>query len=228
MTRFAMAALFEARDLAVSAGGVRLLEAVDLTLDPGELLAIVGPSGSGKTTLLRALALLSDPVAGTLALRSRTPEDWGYPHWRRRVSLVHQRPVLLDATLRANLARPFTYGTVASDLAALPEDRARAWLDRVGVGAGRLDQDALTLSEGQQQRASLVRTLLLAPDVLLLDEPTSALDSESAASVEALVRERVGEGAAGVVVTHDRGQAERWCDRVLDLTAHVAKGAMGA
>ncbi len=212
-------ALFEVRDLAVSAGGVPLLAGVGLALEPGEAVGVVGPSGSGKTTLLRALALLSDPVRGEVTLRGRGPADWGYPEWRRRVSLVAQRPELLDDTVRQNLARPFGYRT---SLGAFPEERAKRALAELGLD-DRLDQAAPTLSEGQQQRVSLVRALLVEPDVLLLDEPTSALDARAVRAVEALVTRDVSErGAAALVVTHDAEQAERWCDRVVDLARFAA------
>jgi putative ABC transport system ATP-binding protein len=208
--------LFSASDVAISAGGQRLVEGWSLALEAGELVALVGPSGSGKTTLLRCLAMLSDPDAGELRLRGKAPSDHGYPAWRRRVALVSQRPVLLEATVRENLARPFAYETGAA--ASFPEARARAWLEQVGVGPDRFDQIATTLSEGQQQRVALVRTLLLEPDVLLLDEPTSALDPDALASVESLVTDQVrAHDRAALIVTHDPPQTDRWCDRATQL-----------
>ena len=208
--------LFSARDVTISAGGQRLAEGLSLTLDAGELVALLGPSGSGKTTLLRCLAMLSDPDAGELRLRGKAPGEHGYPAWRRKVALVPQRPVLLEATVRENLARPFGYASAGA--ASFPEGRAREWLERVGVAPDRFDQIATTLSEGQQQRVALVRTLLVEPDVLLLDEPTSALDPDALASVEALVAEHVrGHDRAALVVTHDRAQTDRWCDRQMQV-----------
>ena len=205
-----------ARDLTISAGGRRLVSNFSFALGEGELVALVGPSGSGKTTLLRCVALLQDPDAGELSLGGRSPGELGYPTWRRKVALVAQRPVLLSTTVRQNLARPFGYAVSAG---SFPEPRAREWLERLGLDASRMDQDATTLSEGQQQRVGLVRTMLVEPEVLLLDEPTAALDADAVAAAESWVRDRLREtGGSALIVTHDRAQAERWCDRVLELS----------
>lgn len=215
-------ALLTVSDLAVSAGGELLLEGLSLEVEVGRLVAVVGPSGSGKTTLLRALAFLADPERGTVELGGRPPEHWGWPGWRRRVCYVAQRPVLLDATVRENLERPFAYGTAEGPF---PEDRAREHIERLGLEPSRMDQNARTLSEGQQQRVALARALLVEPSVLLLDEPTSALDPEALSATENLVSDVVRESEAGaLVVTHDRAQAERWCDETLDLSEWRAHG----
>ena len=207
--------LFTAIGVGVAAGGQRLPGDISFELEPGELVALVGPSGSGKTTLLRALALLSDPATGEVRLHGRTPAEHGYPEWRRKVALVAQRPVLLDAGVGENLARAFTYKTAR---APFDDARARALLEKLGLGAERWTQNATTLSEGQQQRVSLARTLLVEPAVLLLDEPTAALDPTALEATETLVRAHVRDtGAAALVVTHDHAQAARWCDRTLTL-----------
>ena len=210
----------EVRQLAVGVDGQRLLSGLHLALGPGETVAVLGPSGCGKTTLLRAIAALEDPLDGDVRLDGRTPADIGWPEWRRRVVLVSQRPVWLTGTLRANLERPFDYLSVGGHY---PVQRAAAWLSRLGLDSDRLDQDARTLSEGEAQRAALVRALLLGPRVLLLDEPTSALDEDAARSVVELLRERATEdGLAALVVTHDRAAATHWCDRVIELAGFGA------
>jgi len=215
-------ALLTVKDLSVAAGGQTLVAGLSLAIEPGRTTAIVGPSGSGKTTLLRALAYLSDPAAGEVRLEGRTPEELGWPRWRRRVCYVAQRPTLLDDTVAANLARPFRYAAADEPYS---EERARDHLARLGLGESRYDQNAHTLSEGQQQRVALARALLVRPSVLLLDEPTSALDRDAVASAEALVSEVVREhAAAALVVTHDRDQAERWCDEIVDLADWRPRG----
>ena len=83
-------------DLAVSAGGVRLLDGVMMKLCAGELLALTGPSGCGKTTLLRAIAGLDDPETGEVHFNGATPGEMGWPQFRRHVVFLHQRPVMLE------------------------------------------------------------------------------------------------------------------------------------
>jgi putative ABC transport system ATP-binding protein len=206
------------QQLAVAAGDIRLLENIDFELHAGELVALTGPSGCGKTTLLRAICGLEDPAAGQVLLRGRLAEAIGWPQFRRSVVLVEQRPVLFDTSVEANLRRPFTYRACGSPF---PAERAQALLHRLGIGAHRLRQNARSLSVGQQQRLCLIRALLLDPLVLLLDEPTSALDRDAVADVEDLIREQAEQrGLAALIVTHDRAQADGWCHRRFDLSAH--------
>jgi putative ABC transport system ATP-binding protein len=205
--------------LSICAGPVRLVEGVDLSLESAELVALTGPSGSGKTTLLRTLAALTGAEHGEIRLNGRTPAEIGWPAYRRQVILVEQRPIMLDTTVEANLRRPFDYGTAR---ASFPPIAARELLDRLLVGADRLSQDARQLSVGQQQRVALVRALLLQPSVLLLDEPTSALDPDALAVTEQTIREHATRyDIAALIVTHDAAQANRWCDRVIDLSPHI-------
>ncbi len=214
----------EVAGLSVGAGGQALLTGVSVRLGRGERVALRGPSGCGKTTLLRAVAGLDEPLEGELRLGGRTPGEIGYPAYRRRVAYVHQRPVLLDESVRENLARPFRYATAGG--ARLDEALAADLLGRLGVGTGRQDQDARSLSIGQQQRVCVIRALLTRPDVLLLDEPTSALDPEAVESVETLLAEQARQdGLAALIVTHDTAQIDRWCDRKVELADHMTAAA---
>ena len=219
----ASATLLSVRDLAIRAGSRQLLTGLDLDLAAGEIVALRGPSGSGKTTLLRTLALLQDPVAGEIHFRGQSPEDLGWPVWRRSVSLAPQQTAIFPGDVRANLARPFGYHHRD---AVFPADRARALLDTLHLRDIALDADAARLSVGQQQRLGLARTLLLEPSVLLLDEPTSALDPDTATALEDAVRDDiVRRGAAVMVVTHAPERAARWCDRVLDLATFLERSS---
>ncbi len=212
------APLLALEGFAVAAGGVRLLEGLDLSLSPGELLGLSGPSGCGKTSLLRAISGLEDPDAGVVRLRGRTPDALGWPAYRRRAVLVPQTPVWAEERLREGLARPFSYAAVGE---AFPEERARALLARLRLGEALLGREAKELSVGEQQRAQLVRAALVKPEVLLLDEPTSALDGEAVGLVEAWLREMAEEGLGALVVTHDPAQARRLCDRTLSLGSYA-------
>jgi ABC-type iron transport system FetAB ATPase subunit len=211
--------MLQVTDIAVEAGGKTLLAGLGIDLAPGELLALRGPSGCGKTTLLRTINGLSDALAGTVRLDGEAPAAIGWPVFRRRVLLVEQRAVLLEGSVRANLERPFDYLS-ASDV--FPHERSLELLQRLGLTGDHLNQEARSLSEGEQQRVSLVRALLVNPSVLLLDEPTSALDENTVKRVEALIRDEAERcGLSALIVTHDRIQAGRWCQRTLDLLPYL-------
>ncbi|MBD3236773.1 MAG: ATP-binding cassette domain-containing protein [Candidatus Eisenbacteria bacterium] len=216
--------LLRIEGLCVTAGQRTLLADFDLRLGAGEFVALRGRSGSGKTTLLRAISGLVDAPRGEVRLRGRSPAEIGWPAFRRQVALVEQRPVLFDASVRANLARPFRYRTAGA--AAFSIETAAPLLERFGLRRPQLSQNARSLSQGEQQRVSLIRALLVEPPVLLLDEPTSALDEQSVAEVERALREAArGQGLAALIVTHDRQQADRLCDRTLELQSYAPRDA---
>jgi putative ABC transport system ATP-binding protein len=210
--------VLELQELSVEAEGHCLLRGVSLSLERGELLALTGPSGCGKTTLLRSVAGIIDPAGGEVTFLGLPPGDHGWPVYRRRVAYVSQRPVMFEETIRENLARPFGYRSAAG--VSFPQRRAEDLLEAIGVGGVRMDQQARSLSVGQQLRVSFVRSLLLDPAVLLLDEPASALDEESAGRLRELLDQEVGtRGLSALLVTHDRSEASSWCHRRLDLRA---------
>lgn len=215
--------LLELQDLTIAAGGKTLLSGVNLCLQDGETIALCGPSGYGKTSLLRTMCGLDDAAAGKILLQGRSPGDWSYPEFRRRVLYVEQRPVLFEGTIEANLRRPFGR-QVARDL-PFPVERARELAARLLLPADQ-SQKARTLSQGQQQRWGLIRALLLSPLVLLLDEPTSALDNEAAQAVENLLCEEASRGLAIVLVTHDSAFAAR-CDHRCYVTAFAPMSGVG-
>jgi ABC-type iron transport system FetAB ATPase subunit len=195
--------------------GAPVLKDVDIALEREVLLGILGPSGCGKTSLLRTIAGLDDAADGEVRLRGRSPEEIGWPVYRRTVTLVQQQPVMLDDTVLENLARPFRHRSVSR-----PFDRGIAvdLMETLGLTEHCLGQQARTLSVGEQQRIALLRAILIGPEVLLLDEPTSALDEESETIIEQVLRLQVRrDGRSAIVVTHDRRQAERLCDVRLDL-----------
>ena len=170
------------------------LEAIDLDIASGEVVAIIGPSGSGKSTLLRCINLLEIPTEGRLSIAGEAILD--LPH----------------LTALANV----TIGPVKVRGVA-PEDadrRGRALLDRVGLG-DRLDAWPAQLSGGQQQRVAIARALALNPDVLLFDEPTSALDPELVGDVLAVIKDLAHDGVTKVIVTHEMAFAREVADRIV-------------
>ena len=201
--------LLVARGIRRSFGRVRVLHGLDLTLAPGEALAVAGPNGAGKSTLLRILAGLMRPTAGEVRVLGRPLAGDGAEARRAIGLLSHQSLLYDDLTLLENL-------TFAARLYGLPAPAAtaRAALDAAGLGA-RLDDSPRRLSRGLLQRAAIARALLHGPRVLLLDEPFTALDAASAERLRHLLHARLAEGLGLVVVTHHLGE-------VWDLATRVA------
>ncbi len=188
--------------------GTRILGPLDGEIPAGGITVIRGPSGAGKTTLLRLCNRLVLPASGTVRFRGDDVAGLDPLALRRRVGMVFQAPVMLEATVAADL-RLADPGLDAAGLAAV--------LGRVGLDPAFAERETEGLSGGEAQRACIARALATGPEVLLADEPTSALDPERAATIEALVRSLAGGGLDVVWVTHIEEQARRLADRVLVL-----------
>jgi len=197
---------------------VRALDGVDLTIEEGEMVAIMGPSGSGKSTLLHVVGALESPTSGTIAvggLRYDGLNDRELTELRRdHIGFVFQFFNLLPSlTAEENVTLP---AVIAKRHDAAIRTRARALIDRVGL-SDRMDHLPGELSGGQQQRVSIARAILLAPELVLADEPTGNLDSKSGREVLCVLRElNEEEGHTIVMVTHDAAAAAT-ADRVIFL-----------
>jgi putative ABC transport system ATP-binding protein len=201
--------LFEFDDVVVRFGDDVALDHVTAQVpDGGSVTCLLGASGSGKSTLLRLCNRLEVPTSGTVRFRGRPLDDIDPLQLRRTVGMVFQRPTPFPGTVRDNF--------LVADPAAT-EDAMRAALEQVHLPVGFLDRDADSLSGGEQQRGSLARTLITAPEVLLMDEPTSALDPTATRALEELGRELAGKGMPVLWVTHDLDQADRIGDRRIVL-----------
>lgn len=195
---------------------VEVLRGVDLEVAAGESLAVVGPSGSGKSSLLMLAAGLERPTAGGVRTLGedlgRLDEDALAALRRGRIGIVFQSFHLIPTmTALDNVAIPL-------DLAGHPRalQVARNALGEVGLG-GRLRHYPAELSGGEQQRVAIARATATEPALLLADEPTGNLDRDTGAAIADLLFGIAGRrDAALVLVTHDRGLAER-ADRVLQL-----------
>ena len=192
-----------------AAGPVEILRGVDLTVRPGETIAVVGPSGSGKSSLIAVAAGLETPTSGVVNLfgqdLSALNEDGRARLRRTRVSLVFQSFHLLpNMTAQENIAAPLE---IAGILNAF--EVADAWLKLVGLEA-RATHYPHQLSGGEQQRVALARALAARPALLFADEPTGNLDAANAHVVADLMFKLVAKtGAALVLVTHDPDVAIR-------------------
>jgi putative ABC transport system ATP-binding protein len=185
-----------------------VLDDVSVTIDD-RATAVLGPSGSGKSSMLRLLNRLADPDEGTIRFEDRDVRELDVLELRRSAVLVPQLPAPLPGTVAANVR----YGPSLCDR----EADVATCLERAGLDSSYAERDAAELSVGEQQRVMLARALALEPDVLLLDEPTSALDETARDGVERTLAELARAGVAMVLVTHDRGQAERIASEVIEL-----------
>jgi putative ABC transport system ATP-binding protein len=196
---------------------VRALRGVDLTVETGELVAIVGPSGCGKSTLLNLIAGLDTPTEGEILLAGESlmgkDENELARMRRRHIGFVFQLFHLLEAmTVLENVVLP---AVVAGASRGDADARARGLLDLLGLGDKAGDLPGV-LSGGQRQRLAIARALANRPTVLLADEPTGALDSAGGADVLQLFRRLHGDGQTILLVTHDEAIADV-ADRIVPM-----------
>jgi polar amino acid transport system ATP-binding protein len=202
----------------------KVLDDIDMTVAPGEVVVLIGASGSGKTTLLRCINLLEIPQKGRIFVNDQPMgihgEDGSFAPFsdsllnrkRADIGMVFQRfnlfphmTVLENVTLGPVFARRMSQSD-ADELAAIQ-------LRKVGLG-DKLSAYPSRLSGGQQQRVAIARTLAMKPKLILFDEPTSALDPELVGEVLEIMRALAEEGMTMIVVTHEMGFAAEVADRI--------------
>ncbi|MFE3526050.1 amino acid ABC transporter ATP-binding protein [Streptomyces sp. NPDC059161] len=234
----AVPAAVEVHDVHKWYGAHRVLDAVDLTIRPGEVTVILGPSGSGKSTLLRVINHLEKPEIGYVSVNGELigvrrqgdrrgmgvppAEGWGRLKELSERAILAQRSRIGFVFQNFNL---FPHLTVLDNVAAAPvatgkltkpeaQELARELLGRVGL-ADKSTAYPRQLSGGQQQRVAIARALALRPGLILFDEPTSALDPELVGEVLAVIKDFATSGTTLVVVTHEIGFAREVADRVV-------------
>ena len=188
---------------------VRVLKNVNLTVEPGEYLAIMGPSGSGKTTLMNLIGCLDVPTSGEYLLDGKNLQDLSDNALadirNQHIGFVFQSFHLLpkmDAL--DNVALPLLYAGVP-----IKERRARAEEALKAVGLGeRIHFLPNQLSGGQCQRVAIARAIVGKPDLLLADEPTGALDSKSGEQIMEIFRQLSREGMTIIMITHEQSIAD--------------------
>ncbi len=196
---------------------VTALDAVNLTVEPGELVAVMGPSGSGKSTLLNLAGGLDRPTSGQVLIEGVDLGALGARGLavlrRRRVGFVFQDYNLIPSlTAAENVSLPLE---LDGERARSARRMARHTLDSMGL-MDLSDRYPDQMSGGQQQRVAIARALVGSRRFVLADEPTGALDSQTGEEVLRVLRERCDGGIAGLLVTHEARHAA-WADRVVFL-----------
>lgn len=184
---------------------VHALRGVELSVAPGEYVAIMGPSGSGKSTLMHIIGCLDRPTAGALLIKgvdTRSLRDNALAQLRNSaIGFVFQDFNLLPRlTIEENVEIPLVYAGIP---ARHRKKLAREVLDKVGL-ANRLGHKPTELSGGQRQRVAIARALVNDPAIVLADEPTGNLDSKTGAEIRAMFTELNWAGNTIVLVTHER------------------------
>jgi macrolide transport system ATP-binding/permease protein len=204
----------------VTDGGVvvRALREINLTIYPGEFVAIVGQSGSGKSTLMNILGCLDRPTSGRYLFAGRdiATFDADGLAWLRREAfgfVFQSYNLLASETAKENVEVPGIYAGLS---AAERGVRAESLLTTLGLGE-RLDHRPNQLSGGQQQRVSIARALMNGGKIILADEPTGALDSRSGVEVMALLEGLARKGHTVILITHDHEVAKH-ADRIIEFT----------
>ena len=197
---------------------VEVLRSVDMTVRPGDSVAIVGASGSGKSTLLQLMGTLDTPSAGAILFQGRDISALG---WQERAAIRNKNigfvfqfhHLLPEFSARENAAMPGIIGGMARSLALKKADEALA---RVGL-AHRLHHRVTTLSGGERQRAAIARAILLDPQVILADEPTGNLDDRTGREInDLLLNLNQDRNVTLIIVTHN-AELARCMGRTLEL-----------
>ena len=207
------------KEYVTEAGAVPVLHGLDVTVNPGEFVAVMGPSGSGKSTFMNILGCLDVATRGDYHLNGRNVNTQGpdeLAHLRNEViGFVFQGFNLLPrANLEDNVALPLIYSGVGREVRAA---RASEMLAKVGLGQYRRSMPN-QISGGQQQRVAIARALVNRPKLILADEPTGNLDTHTSQEIMALFKElNERDGITIVLVTHESDIAA-YAQRLIRLT----------
>jgi cystine transport system ATP-binding protein len=208
-------------------GQTEIIKGIDLTVKPGEVVAIIGPSGSGKTTFLRSLIFLETPTEGTICIgdveidvtESSVAPPQKIRELRSHVGFVFQNFNLFPhRTALQNVTESLIY--VRKEPVAVAEQRGLELLQKVGL-EDKAHSFPAQLSGGQQQRVAIARALANQPDVILFDEPTSALDPELVGEVLGVINALAEEKRTMVIVTHEMRFARDVADRTIFIDQGV-------
>ncbi|ART82100.1 phosphonate ABC transporter ATP-binding protein [Oceanisphaera profunda] len=208
--------------------GDHALVGIDLTLPPGQVMALIGPSGAGKSTLIRCVNRLVEPTSGSIRLEDTelTRLSGGnLRRARRSMGMIFQeyalveRLTVMENVLSGRLGYVGFWRSFLRRYAQADITEAFRLLERVGLSHA-IDKRADALSGGQRQRVGIARALIQQPNVLLVDEPTASLDPKTSRLIMRLIRELCNERKlAAIINIHDVALAQQFADRIVGLRA---------
>ena len=222
--------LLEIENLGKSFGNLELLKSISMSVEKGEVVAIIGPSGSGKSTLLRCATLLETMDKGSLKINGHVAacEVSGKSEYVSKSELTKIKNSFGLVFQQFNLFPHFSVLKNVCDAPVVVEKRDKAEVEQEaseliekGGLKGREDSYPCQLSGGQQQRVAIARALAMNPEILFFDEPTSALDPEITAGILKVLRQLADENMTMVIVTHEIDFARKVADRVIFMDEGV-------
>ena len=210
--------MLEINDIHKSFGDLEILKGINISVEKGDVIAILGPSGSGKTTLLRCINFLETADSGTMTFDGETFDlshvsKKDIMHLRKKTAFVFQNYNLFqNKTALQNVTEGLIVGRKMPKAQAI--EIGHKMLKKVGM-EDRCDHSPHQLSGGQQQRVAIDRALATNPEIIYFDEPTSALDPELIGEVLSVMKQLAVEGMTMLVVTHEMGFARNVSNKVV-------------
>ncbi len=210
--------MIDIRNVKKAFGGTEVLKGIDLSVEKGDVVAILGPSGSGKTTFLRCINFLEKADEGTMTFDGQTYDLGHIKH--REIAAIRKKTafVFQNYNLFANKTALQNVMLGLQVARHVPKAEAKRigmeMLEKVGL-ADRCDHYPIQLSGGQQQRVAIARALATNPEIIFFDEPTSALDPELIGEVLAVMKQLANDGMTMLVVTHEMNFARNVSNKIL-------------
>lgn len=209
-----MSTLIDIKNMTLVLGGRTILSIPAFSLQAQESISLMGPNGAGKSSLVLLMAALQEPTGGTISIFGRPAQEQSLLDLRRRMSVVFQKPMLLEGTVRDNVEVGLKFRHLSRQAR---DERVYPWLEKLHI-AHLAKQRARTLSGGEAQRVALAQALVLEPEIIFLDEPFSNLDKnirrELIEEINAILQLQK---ITTVMVTHHRSEALAMTDKIYVL-----------
>ena len=211
--------ILKIENLNLEIGTVKILKDISFTVQKKEIIALLGPSGSGKSSLLKSINMLNTPSCGQIKYHNNDIQEISPMALRKKIGYVLQKPTLFGNDVMENLKYPCELHQKVFDI-----NLVEFYLKKVNLKPDILEKKPNELSGGEQQRISLVRTLLLEPEMILLDEVTSALDEDNTLLIEELIKyENENNELTVIFISHNNEQAKRLAQKVIYMEEGVIK-----